>query len=136
MFVKLARAVGNGRRNVLMGPAIGEHQCICMIKHAANKLSYCAGRRCGRSSPGDVLGDVHVHVHRATQGEADTMATADMRQIWREKNHFMVLQDRCSPLWKTAPNGFITVATSVCCPLQTAPFILWRLTLLNCILFY
>lgn len=37
MFVKLARAAGNGRRNVLMGPAIGEHQCISMIAVAAGE---------------------------------------------------------------------------------------------------
>lgn len=37
MFVKLARAAGNGRRNVFMGPAIGEHQCICMITVAAGE---------------------------------------------------------------------------------------------------
>lgn len=37
MFVKLARAAGNGRRNVLMGPAIGEHQCVRMISVAAGE---------------------------------------------------------------------------------------------------
>lgn len=37
MFVRPAPALGNGRRNVLMGPAIGKHQYICMITAAAGK---------------------------------------------------------------------------------------------------
>lgn len=37
MFVKLAQAASNGRRNVLMGPAIGEHQCICMMAVVAGE---------------------------------------------------------------------------------------------------
>lgn len=37
MFVRLAPALGNGRRNVLMSPVIGKHQYICMITVAASK---------------------------------------------------------------------------------------------------
>lgn len=37
MFVRLAPAPGNGRRNVLMSPVIGKHQYICMITVVASK---------------------------------------------------------------------------------------------------
>lgn len=59
MFVKLARAVGNGRRNVLMGPAIGEHQCICMIKPAARRSLTALDGAAGGGAD-DLLGHQHV----------------------------------------------------------------------------
>lgn len=114
MFVKLARAVGNGRRNVLMGPAIGEHQGICMIKHAARRSLTALDGAAGGGAD-DLLGDQHVWSRARLPQE-----TKQWQQL-AEAKHLAVMAAASSnsspltfPLRKTAPNWFMIVATSVC----------------------